>query len=130
MRRLFNTSQFDAKFIIFVERLPKWSVLRRSESNPTLFPGPSSTFSSELLNPTLQNPPVGNEWSNGMPSFPRDSPQTPPVSVFGRRHSWLTSCVARPTVLKHRPILSSDLEATSSNGSHPLKRLFLKENYS
>ncbi|KAM7541328.1 hypothetical protein Aperf_G00000033401 [Anoplocephala perfoliata] len=132
--------------VMFGERLPKWSVLRRSESNPMPPPHPSlrPSASAELLNQiSLRSPLRGEEYfhSHSRPlvttaiviaatnatTSPRDSPQTPPVSVFDRRRSWFTSRAApgvtRPRVLKHGgPVLPLNLLASRTNDLHSLKR--------
>ncbi|VDK34449.1 unnamed protein product, partial [Taenia asiatica] len=110
--------------IMFGERLPKWSVLRKLESNH-MSRYPSSSSLPELLNRA-----PFRSMDNGEPNADtistRNSPQTPPISVFNRRRSWFTSHaapgVARPTVLKHGPTLSFDSVATRVNDFHSLKR--------
>lgn len=109
------------------ERLPKWSVLRRSESNH--MPRYSSSSSPpELLNRAPFRSMADGDL-NANTTSSRDSPQTPPISVFNRRRSWFTSHAApgitRPTVLKRGPTLSFDPVATRINDFHPLKRSLL-----
>nr|CDS29026.1 conserved hypothetical protein [Hymenolepis microstoma] len=124
--------------VIFGERLPKWSVLRRSESNPLSPPQPTlrSSASAELLNQIPRPSPlrgeeiyphhlVANSTVTTVVSS-RDSPQTPPISIFDRRRSWFTSRAApgvtRPRVLKHGPVLPLDIVASRNSDLISLKR--------
>uniref|UniRef100_A0A5K3EMK2 Uncharacterized protein n=1 Tax=Mesocestoides corti TaxID=53468 RepID=A0A5K3EMK2_MESCO len=104
--------------IMFGERLPKWSVLRRPESNPM----PTRPSSVDSLNHPSASQLEGDQNINSS----RDSPHTPLVSAFDRRRSCFTSLAApgltRPTVLKRGPAMSVDVVATRASDFHATKR--------
>ncbi|VDD80286.1 unnamed protein product [Mesocestoides corti] len=104
--------------LTLTERLPKWSVLRRPESNPM----PTRPSSVDSLNHPSASQLEGDQNINSS----RDSPHTPLVSAFDRRRSCFTSLAApgltRPTVLKRGPAMSVDVVATRASDFHATKR--------